>query len=182
MKKLCLLFMAALCLVLGGCGTKSEEKAFREFSEALAARDDLSFIGSIRAEYDDRTVEFQLRYEEEEDCPSVTVISPSIISGVRVELPEGKSVLEYNSLVIDTGELDVYGLSPLTALPSLADALRRGYTDSIWQDDGEWVFSLIPKDELRVDVWFEPESMTPTHAELISDGVVRVFCDIESWR
>ena len=29
---------------------------------------------------------------------------------------------------------------------------------------------LIPKDELRVDVWFEPESMTPTHAELISDG------------
>jgi len=182
MKRLCLYILLPLCLVLGGCGTKAEEKAFRDFSEALSQRDDLSFIGTIRAEYDERSESFRLLYEQDGDMDRVTVQLPELIEGISVRLKEGASVLEYNSLVIDTGNLDERGLSPLTALPELARALRGAYIDAVRKEDSELVYTLIPEDGLCIDVWFEPGSMTPTHAELISDGVVRVFCDIESWR
>lgn len=182
MKKLCLFLFLIPCLLLTACGSKAEEKLFREFSENLSGRNDLSFIGNLRAEYDDRSVEFQLHYVEKEDCAVVSVLAPELISELSVEIHEGASILEYNSLVIDTGALDERGLSPLTALPAIASALRTGYLDAVREEDGELVFTLIPDDGLKAEVWFEPVNMTPVHAELISDGKVTVYCDIESWR
>ena len=182
MKKLCLYLILLPCLLLSACGTKAEEKLFHEFSYSLAERQDLSFIGNLRAEYPDRTVEFQLRFEDEDGHSVVTVLAPELISELSVEIHEGASILEYNSLVIDTGALDDSGLTPLTALPEIVSALRTGYLDAVREEGGELVFTLIPDDGLKVDVWFEPLSMNPVHAELISDGKVTVYCDIESWR
>lgn len=181
MKKLCLSMLCLACLLLSACGTRAEEKKFEDFSKALSERDDLSFIGSIRAEYDDRSLEFQLQYKEE-DYPVVSVIRPELIADVKIRIEPDSSLLEHNSLIIDTGELDSRGLSPVTALPRLAAALRSAYVDAVRMEGGELVYTLIPDDELTVEVWFEPESMTPTHAELISESKVRIFCDIESWR
>ena len=182
MKKLCLYLVLLPCLLLTACGTRDEEKLFRDFSESLNARHDLSFVGKLRAEYPDRSVEFQLHYEEKDDCAVVTVLAPELISELSVEIHEGESVLEYNSLVIDTGALDDDGLSPLTALPAIAKALRTGYIDAVREEGGELVFTLIPDDGVKAEVWFEPSAMTPLHAELISGGKVTVYCDIESWR
>ena len=180
MKRFCPLLLV-LCLLLSGCGKNAAAERYAPFSEALAARGDLSFAAELRAEYPDRTVSFTLAYEDDEPGCRVTVLAPESIRGVCAHLNGSESALGYDSVVLDTGALDRYGLSPCSALPRLAEALRDGHLESAWEEDGQTVWELTSDDTLRVQVRLN-EELIPVHAELISDGRVRVFCDIIEWK
>lgn len=181
MKKV-LLPLLLVSLLLSGCGgRRAELRRFAAFSEALCARDTLSFDARLRCEYADKTLDFTLGYQKDPEGESVCVIQPERISGVRAHLAPGSSTLEYEGLILDTGPLDPYGLSPLNALPRLVDALCAGHLDSHWSEEGAPVCRLIRDDHESVTVWFAPESMTPTRAELESDGRVKIFCEISNW-
>lgn len=181
MKRLCP-FLLALCLLLGGCGASKAGEEYQSFAGDLSARSDLAFTAELRAEYEDKTLSYTLSYREDAEGCTVTVLAPETIKGVKAHLRAGGSQLEYDTVVLDTGALDRYGLSPLSALPTLVDTLRCGHLDSAWEEDGQTVWQLIADDNLSVQVWLEGESLTPVHAELISDGRVTVFCDISDWR
>ena len=181
MKRFCLCVVLLLSLFLTGCGIKKEEQQLKDFSATLNSRNDLGFVGKLRCEYDDRTVEFTLQYRQSDAGCKITVLKPEQIEGLSVNLDEKGSVLEYDELFINTGELDHFGLSPLSALPLLVNTLKSSFMDSVRNEGGLTVYTLIPADDIQVDVSFN-EEMKPVHAELISDGKVRVFCDIESWR
>ena len=181
MKRICLCMLLLLSLVLTGCGVKKEEQQLNSFSDSLNARDDLGFVGKLRCEYEDRAVEFTLQYRQTESGCKITVLQPAELEGLAVSLDENGSVLEYEELFINTGELDRFGLSPLNALPMLVNTLKSAFMDSVRFEGGLTVYSLIPADDVQVDVSFDGD-MKPVYAELISDGKVRVFCHIESWR
>ena len=180
MKRLCLCMFLMLSFLLTGCGAKKEEKLLNDFSTALSGRNDLTFVGKLRCEYDDRTVNFTLQYKQRDNGCEVSVLQPEGIEGLSVELDEKGSVLHYDELFIDTGKLDHFGLSPLSALPLIVNTLKSPYLDSVRSENNLTVYSLIPADDIQVDVGFD-ENTLPVRAELISDGKVRVFCDIESW-
>ena len=93
----------------------------------------------------------------------------------------GGTQLQYDTVVLDTGALDNFGLSPMSSLPVLLGAMRTGHLDSHWEENGMTVLQLEPEDELKCRVWFESESMTPTQAELISQGRVTVYMEISDW-
>lgn len=179
MKKLCLLF--ALCLLLTGCQRRDIKAQFDAFSTRLQDTAMLSFTANIRAEYEDKTARFTLGYEENAEGGTVTVIAPELIKGVKAHVSPGGTSLEYDTVVLDTGALDNFGLSPMSSLPVLLGAMRTGHLDSHWEENGMTVLQLEPEDELKCRVWFEPESMTPTQAELISQGRVTVYMEISDW-
>lgn len=182
MKRICLVAMLMISFFLCGCGSRKEEKLLSDFSAGLSQQSDLSFVGKLRCEYDDRTVSFTLQYKQLDEGCSVTVLQPAEIEGLCVELDEDGSVLKYDELFIDTGDLDPFGLSPLSALPLLADTLCGSYMDSVRKEGNELVYTLVPTDEISMDIWFGEDDMIPRHAQIISEGRVRVFCDLESWR
>ena len=181
MKRFCLCFVLLLSLLLSGCGVKKEEQQLRDFSASLNSRSDLGFVGKLRCEYEDRAVNFTLQYRQSEDGCEISVLQPEEIEGLSVKLDKNGSVLEYDELFINTGELDRFGLSPLSALPMLVNTLKSSFMDCVRSEGNLTVYTLIPADDIQVDVSFDSD-MKPVHAELISDGKVRVFCDIESWR
>lgn len=181
MKRICLCMILLLSLCLAGCGSRAEEKRLEEFSAALNAGDDLGFVGKLRCEYPDRSVSFTLQYRQNEAGCEISVLQPEELENLKVSLDENGSVLHYDELFLDTGELDRFGLSPLSALPLLTESLRGAYLDSVRREGDFTVYSLVPADDVQVDVSFDDE-MKPVKAELISEGKVRVFCDIESWR
>ena len=109
------------------------------------------------------------------------MLSPELIKGVRAQLEDGSSSLEYSGVMLETGKLDRYGLTPMSALPALVKALREGHMDYCWTEGDSTVLRLIAEDTLTADVWMDGESMIPRRAELISDGQVRVFCTISNW-
>ena len=181
MKRLCVMLFTIPCLLLTGCGSGAEEKRFEEFSAAMCERESVSFTANVRAEYDDHTARFTLAYAGEGDSCSVTVMEPEIISGVTMRFEGGKSVLDCESICVDTGFLDENGLTPVNALPIIVRAMRSGHLDSCAKEDGVPVWYVVPEDGLTVALRVAGD-MTPLGAELASEGRVRVFCEITDWK
>ena len=181
MKRALLSLLLAACLLLTGCGSRADEKRFAAFSEELSKKDTLSFLAELRAEYADRTVEFTLAYTRDAEGETIRVLKPERISGICAHLAPGSSTLEFESLILDAGPLDPYGLTPMNALPKLVETLCTGHLDSHWTEDGAPVCHLVLDDHLSASVWFESGSMIPSYAELQSDDTVHVFCTIRDW-
>lgn len=179
MKKLCL-FILCLALLLSGCGGGRDAAERQQLADELNARRDLRFTAALRAEYPDKTVRFRLAYEEDEGGCTVRVLEPEEIAGVSVHLGTDGAQLRFEELRLDAGPLDRYGLSPVSALPALTQALREGHLESAWTEGDQSVWELIANDALTVQVWLDGD-LRPRRAELISDGRVAVFLDIEDW-
>ena len=180
MKRFCALLLLC-CLLLTGCGGDKVKESYQKFADGLNARTDLSFTAEIRAEYEDKSCQFTLQYSEDSRGSTVEILSPGLVKGIRARLENGSSCLEYSGVMLETGELDRYGLTPMSALPALVKALREGHMDSFWMEGDSTVLRLIAEDTLTADVWMDSESMIPRRAELLSDGQVRVFCTISNW-
>ncbi len=181
MKRFFLPLLLCLFLPLTACGKAKGEEAFAHFAERLNACEQLRLTANVRAEYEHKTARFTLLYEENAEGGRVTVMAPELIRGVSARVSPGSSTLEYDSVVLDTGSLDSFGLSPLSSLPAMLRAMRIGHVDSVWEEDGKTVVQLVPDDELRCCVWFEKETMRPLRAELITDGRVSVYVEISEW-
>lgn len=180
MKRLILPILLCV-LLLAACGKNRGESDYRTFAERLNRLGGLSFTAQVRAEYEHKTARFGLQYEEDQTGGRVTVLAPELIRGVSARVKPGSSTLEYDSVVLDTGSLDSFGLSPLSSLPAMLRAMRLGHVDSVWEEDGKTVVTLEPDDDLRCSVWFSKPDMRPLRAELITDGRVTVYVEISDW-
>jgi hypothetical protein len=179
MKKTLVLLSLLFAFLLSGCGNAALQR-YESFAEDLRERDALSFTAELTASYPDRTAQFSLRYALEDGVQRVTVLAPERISGISARVEQGKTALEYDGLILDTGDLNEFGLSPMSALPLLVDALSHAHADAFWTEEDTQVVKLLYDDHTNVQVWFTGE-MIPTHAELICEGAVTVACDIKNW-
>lgn len=181
MKKLYLPLFLAFSLLLSGCGGKAAGERFEEFTQGLCEKELISFSAELRCEYEDKKIDFTLAYEEDgEDC-TVTVVAPELIRGIRAHAKAGETSVEFDGVMLDTGPLDDYGLSPMSALPLLVNAMKNGYIDSVWEENGEYAALIIPDDHMNVQLHLDKYTMRPVYAELISDGRVSVFVSIKNW-
>ena len=181
MKKICLPLLTALCLLLSGCGTGSAKAAFEELSNDVQNRSLLSFTAGVRAEYEHKTARFTLSYQEDADGGLVTVVAPELIAGVSARIEPGTTKLEYDSVVLDTGSLDNFGLSPLSSMPLLVQSIKAGHAESYRTEGDFTVIELEPDDGLRCTVWFDDE-MVPVRAELARDRQVIIYMEINDWK
>lgn len=172
---ICLLCLA---LLLAGCGQSREAERQAQFAEDLSTRRDLAFTARVRAEYADKTVAFRLRYSEQPEGCTLELLEPEELAGISLHLDEGGAQLRLEEIRLDTGPLDRYGLSPVSALPALTEALRQGHLESSRTEGELTVWELTADDELTVQVWLD-EALTPLRAELISDGRVNVIVELE---
>lgn len=179
-KRVCLLLIAALSLLLTACGSGSAKKEFETFSSELSERTSLEFTAELTAIYEDKNVDFTLAYEKDGDGCLVTVLEPKMVEGIRARVTGGGTAVEYEGIMLDTGRLDDYGLSPMTALPMLVEAMTTAHADSFWEEGGLNAVKLLPSDTLSAVVWFD--AGVPVKAELISEGRVTVSCDIKDWK
>lgn len=180
MKRRYLLLIPALYILLTGCGSRSAQAQFEQFSSELAEKSALEFTAELTAMYEDKNVSFTLAYEKDGDGCIVTVLEPEMVRGIRARIAGGGTAVEYEGIMLDTGRLDDYGLSPMTALPILVDAMSSAHADSFWEEDGLDAVKLLPSDTLSAVVWFD--GGVPVSAELISEGRVTVTCQIKDWK
>lgn len=180
MKRICTVLALCAALLLPGCGRNDIEPRWERFSAALNTAKSFGFTADIRAEYNDKSLEFTLEFEQTGSDGTVTVIAPEELHGIKAVTRDGGQNLEYYGFVIDTGTLDG-GLTPVGALPALAETMLAGYADCFWREDNSAVVRLIASDDLTVTLWLDESDFVPLHAELESGGRVTVFCDIRDW-
>ena len=181
MKRLCLPLLLALSLVLSGCGQNAAASKYQDFAEKLLQKETLSFTADVRCEYEEKTVSFTLGYSSDTEGSTVTVIAPELIRGIRAHAKAGETSVEYDGLILDTGPLDDFGLSPMSALPVLVEAMKTAYIDSVWEEKGEYAALLVPSDNMNVQIHLDKYTMCPVYAELVSDGRVAAFIHIRDW-
>lgn len=180
MKRTCLLIFP-LCLLLAGCGSDAVMESFESFSTELAECENAEFTSSIRAEYPDRRSDFVLKCEKSGDTCTVTVLEPESIAGIQAIVTGRSTVLNYNSISIDTGALDEHGLTPITSMPLFFEALEHGFPEGVWSENEINFWELVIDDDTSAVISFDTAKNAPVGAELISRGRVIITLDITDW-
>ncbi len=169
-----------LCLFLL-CGCADDGKAqLAEFTKIVSSAENISFTANVTAQYDDKTAEFTLAYEQTENGASVSVVKPELLSGIRASLTGGELSLEFDGAMLDIGTLDDAELSPMSSLPLIVRAMREGHLELSWVEDNMTAARLVPADDYVVTLWID-SSLTPCSAEISYKESTVVMAEISDW-
>ena len=113
------------------------------------------------------------------DGYDLTVTAPEQAAGVTAHLRDGASTLAFDDIILPAGDLNGAGLTPLTALPYVVQAIRSGYVDLTWTEDGLQVVQLITDDHTAVRLYLD--GTVPQCAELSVDDTLCLRCTMENW-
>ena len=176
MKRCGILSIALALLLLTGCGARAQEEKFLAYQQELSQNQAMSFTANIRAEYEDQVQEYTLKFQKTPEESVTEIVAPELLAGIRARIKAGEVELQYDGAQLSAGALPG-GLTPLSALPFLAEALEKGHLESAWREGEAAVFQITRSDDLSVTAWFD-EKMDLYHAEIQSSGKVVVYCDI----
>ncbi len=169
-----------LCLILL-CSCADDGKAqLAEFTGIVSAVENISFTAEVSAQYDDKTAEFVLAYEQTGESSSVSVVKPELLSGIRASLTGSELSLEFDGAVLDIGTLDDAELSPMSSLPLIVRAMREGHLEICWVEGDMIAARLIPSDDYVVTLWIDA-SLTPRSAEVSYKERTVVTAEISDW-
>ncbi len=170
----------ALCLFLL-CGCADDGKVqLAEFTKIVSSAENISFTACVAAQYDDKTAEFTLVYEQTENGASVSVAEPELLSGIRAELTGEELSLEFDGAILDIGTLDDAELSPMSSLPLIVRAMREGHPELSWVEGDMIAARLVPSDDYVVTLWID-SSLTPRSAEISYKEHTVVMAEISDW-
>ncbi len=168
-------------LLLSACGDAGASDAFEELRASMLS-------GQARLE---ATVtafgeggsyeEYRLSCVSDAEGSEVETLAPELIAGVKARIGAGSARIEYEGLILDAGEVSE-GLSPVTALPMLCEAIRGAYVELAWTEGDESVVSLVPEDGIDVTLRLNGSGL-PVSAEFTGggDGKTLILCGIESF-
>ena len=147
-------------LLLSACGHGAGEQTFEAFRDTLTGK----FV----------TTTAQVRVQRGD-----TVTAPEQAAGVTAHLRDGASTLAFDDIILPAGDLNGAGLTPLTALPYVVEAIRSGYVDLTWTENGLQVVQLITDDHTAVRLYLD--GTVPQCAELSVDDTLCLRCTMENW-
>lgn len=173
MRRGCAVLMMCLCLLLGGCGGRSQGVSPAiAFRASLVQAGGCSFRAELTADYGDYVVPFALDCETEVNGQThFTVAAPETLAGITAAVDETGGTVTYDGLMMDFGLLANGRLAP-AAGPGRRGILlvlrlsRRG------RGGGRRFRATYEKDYeekmLKVDTWFE--NGIPIYAEVCYNG------------
>lgn len=186
MRKSLVMCVLMISLLLTACGGKGNETPM---DRALAVRGEyLSANGCtarmrVTADYGQRVYAFVVDVQVGGGETVLTVREPAEVAGITARLKDGRSRLEYDGTVLETGALAEDGLTPISAAAALFEAAKSGFIDSCGTE-GETLYILcrdpaeMPGDGREIALWFAPDG-TLLQGEVSVDGRQVIRCDLE---
>lgn len=165
-------------LLLSACGHGAGEQTFEAFRDTLTGKF-VTTTAQVRVQRGDTVTDYTLTCQELPDGYDLTVTAPEQAAGVTAHLRDGASTLAFDDIILPAGDLNGAGLTPLTALPSVVEAVRSGYVDLTWTEDGLQVVQLITDDHTAVRLYLD--GTVPQCAELSVDDTLCLRCTMENW-
>lgn len=190
-KTLCCVLMMTLLLSAcsaGGEGNKAEEAALQARGEYLAMTQG-SGSAKITADYGKRVYCYELDFTVDEQATVLKLTAPETVAGLEVRLSaEEGSVLECDGAILETGPLEEGGMTPLTAIPAILTAIRKGYLDLCTLEEQEEVLRILVRDPekqlgtgLETTLWLNTKDHTLLRSEISRDGVCVIQCEFSSF-
>jgi len=167
-----------LCIILCGCAADAVSE-FEELRAEVQSAESIEIIAELRSELEDESFTFELQCTSDSEETAVEILSPESIAGISAHIKSGETALCYDGAMLDVGSLSENGLSPMTALPVLINAVKSAYISSLAKSGDELEAVLIPDDELTVTLYLLDGA--PARAEISTDGITKVFIQINKW-
>lgn len=181
-------------LLLPACGAEGGVSPEEEL--ALAIRGEyLAMTGctaqlSIAADYGQRVYEFELDAAVSGEETVLTVTAPELIAGVTARTTGKEGALEFDGVILDTGELGPDGLSPMSAFPALLAAAKSGFitTCSMEEREGENLLRVACGEPdggagqgVETVLWFRPDTHALTEGEILVEGLRVIRCQCKNF-
>ena len=192
-KNLCCVLMMILLLTAcggNGGGNEAEELALQVRGEYLAMTQ-CSGTAVITADYGQRVYRYELQFTSNEDETILSITSPETVAGITARLSsQAGSVLEYDGAVLETGPLNENGLTPVTAVPAILNAIREGYLDVCTLEEKEEEQQLRlqirnPEEEpgtgMETNLWFDVQTRQLCRGEISQDGFCVIQCEFTAF-
>ena len=185
-KGICVPMMTLCLLFCGGCGEKAEEasdlrEAYREMTAAVCE-------AVVTATQGDQVWDAALRCSYTPEKPTVDVLAPENIAGVRAVIRGEELTLEYEELCLDAGTVSREEISPMTCLPRLINALREGWlleeNEEVWQEEPCLRLTLDQsgkETKILSTIWLRQSDGTPVRGELSVDEEIILTAEFTSF-
>ena len=172
--------LALVLALLTACSAESSLEDFEALRAALDAAEGVHIAARVAAA-GERPEEYRLTLEgTAADC-TVTVVEPEALAGVSAHITENGAEIGYGPLLLAAGDMNGAGLSAVTALPRLAEAIGGAHASLSWTEGEESVVSLVPSDSESVELRLGADG-TPLSAEFTgSGGEVLIMCEIREF-
>lgn len=187
---LCCALMMTLFL-LSGCtggvkGNQAEQLALDIRSDFLAA-DKISSHVALTADYGQRVYEYELDLQTSQALTTLTLTAPDYASGITAQIQGQKGTLIYEDISVETGLLNKDGLTPISAVPALLDAVRSGYITSCTLEESGLLRldcgqpDASPGTGTEMVLWFQPETAVLVQGEVLVDGFRCITCQFSQF-
>ena len=171
-------------LLLPGCGEREVrlEKSFDAVRQAVTAAQSISFQAELTADWGDNAADYGLSVAYDGQQTVQELRSPALLAGIRARSLRGQTSVEYDGAVLGAGPLDGEGLSPMSAVPVIIDALASAYVELLWWEGEDMAARLYVGEQSVATVWLDGQSLALTGAEIACDGKTVITCRVTDWQ
>ncbi len=171
-----LLALTLACALLTGCGG-GEASATDRVDEVRASYSSLTAYtasAAITANCNGRVYSYEADFSGDLTSGVMTVTGPDNIAGCSVSWEENGTVLDWEQVALDTGDLNGDGLSPVDAMPALLNCATTGLLlECSLEAEGAELYAEFENPEnpaCTALCWFDLSTHSLLRAELTSEG------------
>ncbi len=192
-----LLFVILSLLITSGCSSQGEDSYHQE---ALLARtaylslQNATAVCELTADYGERVYDYTMVLSVSQENgsfhSSLQLTAPELLSGIAVS-QEGfgkESTLQWEDMILETGDLSDNGFTPMTAIPLLLETLCSGYLETVTlKSNGVLeLYSRNPDIPLgqgqEVTLWLSPDSYALLGGEIFQEGQRVISVEIHNFQ
>ncbi|MCD8084927.1 MAG: hypothetical protein LUF28_01105 [Clostridiales bacterium] len=182
-----LLTLTLLCALLTGCGgggasATDQVDAVRASYSSLTA---YTASAAITANCSGRVYSYEADFSGDLTSGVMTVTGPDNIAGCSVSWDETGTVLDWEQVTLDTGDLNGDGLSPVDAMPTLLTCTTTGLLlECSLEAEGAELYAEFENPEnpaCTALCWFDLTTHGLLRAELTSEGQTLVTMVFDSF-
>lgn len=184
MRKALISALMMTLLVLPGCGGREErmETGFETLRQAVTMAEQVETHVELAANYGGTVSAYTLAVTYDGQKTVIEVLAPEMIAGIRASAQKGETTVAYENVILGAGPLDEEGLTPMSALPVMLEAIASGYVELLWME-GDYIAARLYVGETSVlTLWIDSQTLTPVSGEIASDGVTVVSCQFTDWK
>lgn len=170
-------------LLLCGCAEQTQRRESLEERQLLFSESGISFDAEISADLGDEVFRCSLECTGTGEEAELLIVEPELVSGVKARIASGDASLEYEGLELALGELSRGSMGPMQAAAALVMAMCSTHIDGFFEEAGGELLGaqLYVDEDSYALVWYEAETLSPVHAELVCEGRAVISCEIDNF-
>ena len=187
----CLICVLMTTLLLAGCGpagvSEAEELALTIRGEYLAM-ESCAARAAVTADYGQRVYQYEMAVSVNGPETVLALSAPETVAGLTARLTGEENLLEYDGVAVETGPLDDNGLTPVSSVPALLEAVRSGYITACALEEEGTLLRVdcgdpagSPGTGAETALWFDAATHALTRGEISTDGFRVILCEFSEF-